>query len=404
MKNDIKPLLLITLAISLIMLITFFGVSIIQKENYKEMLNGWNASLISNITSKYPEFPEEEIIKEMQNPQDIKAGLKILEKYGIDNSNETLSNQLQEIYNQKILIYSIILITYIAITITIVLIFLKKKYNKINEIIKYIEEVEHRVYNLDIRDNDEGEISKLKNEIYKITVALKEQSELSKMEKVNLSNAISDISHQIKTPITSLIIISDILYNDKTLDREKQEEFLGEMQNQLEWIKDLVLSLLKLSKLDAGVTELKIEEVNVKELVNEVIRNLNIPIEIKKHEIEIIGKETVTFKGDFNWSKEAILNIVKNCIEHTNENGKIVITYIENTLYTEIKIKDNGNGISNEDLHHIFERFYKAKNSNKESIGIGLSISKSIIERQKGKVYVKSEVNRGTEFTIQFFK
>jgi signal transduction histidine kinase len=251
--------------------------------------------------------------------------------------------------------------------------------------------------------NQEGQIGLLKTELLKMTNILKEKVELLSKEKIFLNDTISDISHQLKTPMTSLIILNDLMYDD--IPQETKIEFLEKIKSQLNRMEWLIKSMLKLSKVEAKVTNFKHEKVNVLELIKMSIQPSLIPIELKNIEVSINGDSEAIFLGDMNWSIEALVNIIKNCVEHTSSNGSLNISYEENSLYTEIVIKDSGEGIDKKDLPHIFKRFYKGKSSSKEdSVGIGLAMAKSIIEGQNGDIYVKSEKNKGTQFNIIFHK
>ncbi len=173
---------------------------------------------------------------------------------------------------------------------------------------------------------------------------------------------------------------------------------------QIEWINWLVISMLKLSKLDADVVDFYFEEINVSCFIADIIKNLEIPIEIRNQNIIIEGDKEIVFDGDYKWQQEAITNIIKNCIEHNKDGGNIFIKYEENSLFTKITVRDEGEGISREDLRHIFERFYKCKNSSENGVGIGLALAKSIIEKNNGMIMCTSEIGKGTEFVIKYMK
>lgn len=232
---------------------------------------------------------------------------------------------------------------------------------------------------------------------------LKEQSALLKQDKIKLTNAISDISHQLKTPLTSMMVMTDLLNDDK-LPVTKRTEFTHNIQIQLERIEWLVSSLLKLSKIDAETVKFKKEAVTVKQLIQKALEPLLIPMDIKEQTLSVKGSDEVTFIGDLNWTAEAVLNILKNCVEHTPEGGMLSISFSENALFTEIVISDNGKGIHKEDLPYIFQRFYKGRNAGADSIGIGLAMAQSIVRSQNGDIEVKSEENLGTSFIIKFYK
>ncbi|MCD8510537.1 MAG: HAMP domain-containing histidine kinase [Bacillus sp. (in: Bacteria)] len=289
------------------------------------------------------------------------------------------------------------LLTVIAATYT------RWRYKQIEELSGYLRKITAGDYTLDVRDNKEGELSILKNDIYKVTLKLSEQSAILQKDKIKLTDAISDISHQLKTPITSMVVMADLL-SEEELPTEKRKEFTRNIQVQLDRIDWLVASLLKLSKIDAGSIQFKKEPINVKKLIEKALGPLLIPMEIKEQTLRISGDEDVTLTGDWNWTLEALINIVKNCVEHTPEGGALKISFSENALYTEIIIKDNGKGIQKEDLPYIFKRFYKGKNASEESVGIGLAMAHSIITSQNGTIDVKSIVGKGTEFQLKFYK
>ena len=276
-------------------------------------------------------------------------------------------------------------------------------YKQIERLSQYLQRIAGGEYDLDIRDNYEGELSILKSEIYKVTVTLSEQAELLKKDKVFLSNSISDISHQLKTPITSMSVMTDLLHDD-SLPPDKRIEFTNNIRSQLERLSWLVASLLKLSKIEAGTIDFKKEPVNVKELIHKATEHLLIPMEIKEQTLEISGDEHTQYMGDFNWSAEAIANIIKNCMEHTPQGGRIVASFNQSPFYTMITISDNGAGIDKRDLPNIFDRFYKGANAANDSIGIGLAMAKSIVENQGGTIAAASEKGQGTQFTIKIYQ
>ncbi len=281
--------------------------------------------------------------------------------------------------------------------------FTKWRYQEIEKLSSYLRKITNGDYSLDIRDNAEGELSILKNDIFKVTLMLSEQSSYLQQDKVRLTDAISDISHQLKTPLTSMVVMADLL-SSPNLDPAKRKEFTHNIQVQLERIEWLVSSLLKIAKIDADIVQFKKEKVSANILVQNALQSVLIPMDIKQLSLKIIGDETVTFQVDLNWTVEALINILKNCIEHTDEGGAISISFGENALYTELTIEDTGKGIAKEDLPYIFKRFYKGKNAGEESVGIGLALSYSIIKNQQGDIEVKSEIGKGTTFRIKFYK
>lgn len=403
LKYLIIPMIILTIAtITLITIQTY--------NQYKKVTITANkkiAEIIGTIIKEEPEIDTRTIIETLNSKQDTEEyqkGQTELAKYGIDineaNSIITVQNQMK----QNLTLNIILIIVFSILWIIIIFEYLKRRDKKINQITQYINEIKNRKYELDINENSEDELSNLKNELYKITVMLKEESEISKKDKENLKMSVEDISHQLKTPLTSITIMLDNLKDNPNMDENTKQKFIFEISKQIDWINWLVISMLKLSKLDANVVQFYEEKINLKKFIDEIVKNLEIPIEIKNQQIVIEGNEKASFIGDYKWQQEAVTNIIKNCIEHNKDNGKIYIRYEENTLFTKITIKDEGEGISKEDLKHIFERFYKGQNSSENSVGIGLALAKNIIEKNKGMISCKSELDKGTEFVIKYMK
>lgn len=402
-KDYIKPFLLITILILIIYNMIYSSIVIKQYREYRVELNKVVSNVINRIIEKYPD-EEEIIINQIVNGEIDENTGDILKKYGVD-SNEILISSSAEKKMQENIKLNIIFSCCIGVILLVsFLLYMNFKERKIKLIVQHIKQIEKNDYSVKIEENTEGELSRLQNEIYKITVMLKEQADNLKKEKKSLADSLTDISHQLKTPLTSIMVVTDVLKENEDMPQCERQEFIKEISRQLDWINWLVISLLKLSRFDAGTIVLKSEDVDLKKLLDEVKQNLSIPLDIKNQKLEIVGGDGVTFVGDFNWTKEAITNIIKNCIEHTDENKKIVVSYSSNVLYTQIKIRDEGIGIAKEDLPHIFTRFYKGKNSGKESVGIGLALSKIIIDKQGGDISVKSSENEGSEFTINFYR
>ena len=362
---------------------------------------------MGKISESNPEMDSREIIEILnsaKNTEQYEKGQKELSKYGIEidkiNSIKLIENQMKT--NLKLNILIIVLFS--ILWMTIIILYLRKRDKKIKQITNYINQIKNKKYDLNIEENTEDELSNLKNELYKITIMLKEESEISKKDKENLKMSVEDISHQLKTPLTSITITLDNLKDNPNMEEKTKQKFIFEISKQVEWINWLVISMLKLSKLDANVVQFYDEKINLKKFIGEIIKNLEIPIEVKNQKIIIDGDSNVSFIGDYKWQQEAITNIIKNCIEHNANNGTIYINYEENSLFTKITIRDEGEGISKEDLKHIFERFYKGKNSSENSVGIGLALAKNIIEKNNGMINCKSELDKGTEFVIKYMK
>ena len=400
-KIKFKKSIIISLIIAIIFSI-FMAISNIYEYNeYTRNFNKKMASIIELIQSKYPEISTDEIVK-IVNSKEIPQK-DLLKKYGIDleknaivlDNNKT-NNKFMKIEISIIFIGSIILLL-------IFIIYERNQDKEIGEITKYLEAINNKNYTLKIDENSEDELSILKNELYKVTVMLRENASNSLKDKVNLKIALEDISHQLKTPLTSILIILDNLIDNPEMDYQTRVEFLHDFKREAVRIQSLIQSILKLSKFDSNTVQFIKKDIYLKQIVEEAIKNTESLADLKNIKINVEGNKKIKLNCDLLWQTEAVTNILKNCIEHSSENTQIDIKYNNNSVYSYITITDYGEGISKEDIPHIFERFYRGKNSANESIGIGLSLSKTIIESNNGIITVESNNNK-TTFTIKYFK
>ena len=393
------------IVLSIIMIVISSMILKNKEQEYQKIVNESIAEIVGKIKKEYPNVKEEEIIKILNESNEGKSeGQKVLQKYGI-NIKENPAIEAMENQEQEIMIINVVSIGVSVILLLIIVnIYYHSRNQKIQEIIKYIEAINNKNYDLKIAENTEDDLSNFRNELYKIAIMLKEQASQSINDKKALQTSLEDISHQLKTPLTSISIMLDNIRENPNMDEHTRQEFIYEISRQINWINWLVISLLKLSKLDSNTAVFVQKEIKVEDLINNVVKNLAIPIDIKQQNVIVNGSSDVMFVGDYNWQLEALTNIVKNCIEHTVENKNIYINWEENNFYTKIAIKDEGVGIDKKDVKHIFERFYKGKNSSENSVGIGLALAKSIIEKDNGYIICASELGRGTTFEIKYMK
>ena len=404
MKN--KNIKLIIIPLTILMIFTCIVISMQTYSQYKKIsviTNEKISEIIEYIIKENPSIDTKKIIQ-ILNSNEYKVGEEELKKYGINIEEINSIIAVRKQMKTNIILNIILIVLFSVLYMAIIFIYLKQRDKKINQITQYINEIKNRKYDLNINENSEDELSNLKNELYKITIMLKEESEISRQDKEKIKMSVEDISHQLKTPLTSIMIMLDNLKDNPNMDEDTKQKFIFEISKQVDWINWLVISILKLSRLEADVVKFSNNKINVKKFIDEIIGNLEIPIEIKNQKISIEGDEAASFIGDYKWQQEAITNIIKNAIEHNKENGKITIKYEENVLFTKITIIDEGQGIAKEDLKHIFERFYKAQNSSDNSVGIGLSLAKNIIEKNNGMINCKSEIGNGTEFIVKYMK
>ena len=401
-KLNYKNCIIVIITTILVFTIAISIINYIQYRNYIKNVNTVINEIVNNIQEQYLDVDINKIIS-MLNDENV-SNENVLSQYGIDISKDSaiLTNDL--LYrNNVIMNLSIILIFSIIIIIVFVL-YNKRQKSKIKEITNYIEQINNKNYALDIQDNNEDELSVLKNELYKITVMLKEQAENSAKDKINLKNSLEDISHQLKTPLTSITIMLDNILDSPDMDLQTRNEFIKDIYREIANIKFLVQNLLILSKFDANTITFNENEEKLEDIIEEAKQNVASICDLKNIQIILEGKEDAKTTCDLKWQVEALTNILKNCAEHSNNNTKINVLYSENNMYSEIVIKDEGSGIDKKDLKHIFERFYKGKNSDKDSIGIGLSLAKTIIEKDNGFITVDSELGKGTTFNIKYRK
>ena len=400
-RKTLIKVLLTNIVIVLLFIIIFVVVIKMQNKVYSKIVNEKINDIINNVMEKYPEVKEEDILKIINNRDD--SSENILEKYGYDDELSYIK-ELRENINKNLINTAVFIGIFGIASLSIFMRYVLIQEKELKEINEYIKEVNNKNYSLKIEDNKDGELSRLRNELYKTTVILGEAAENSEEEKEKLSIAIADISHQLKTPLTSIRIMLDNISDNPDMPQEIREDFIQDISKQVEHMSSLVISLLKIAKFDAGTIKMENEEIDAKKLIDSVINNLAILIEIK--EIEVITKidEKAIFIADYKWQQEALTNILKNAIEHSQPKSNIYIIVENTSIFLKIKIKDEGQGIEQKDLKHIFERFYRAKNCNEDSIGIGLSLAKTIIEQNNGYIKATSEVGKGTLFEIKYIK
>jgi signal transduction histidine kinase len=280
--------------------------------------------------------------------------------------------------------------------------FTKARYKSIERISDQIDLVLHNADHLYIGESDEGELSILHSEITKMTLRIREQNEALIKEREHLADSLADIAHQLRTPLTSANLILSLLANNP--DEIERKAFVRETEELLLRMDWLTTSLLKLSRLDAGIVVFQSEQIDVNNLICAALRPFLIPMELHDIDVEINAPKGMMIQGDSGWLSEAIQNILKNCMESAGENGKIEIDCVDNPLFTEITIHDSGAGFKKEDLPCLFDRFYRGKSPNATGYGIGLALCKMIITRQGGTITAKNHPQGGAIFTIRFQK
>lgn len=398
-KQELKKYLKTSFIWIFIFCIIFSIFTIFEYHIYTLNYNNKIYSILSILKEKYPDISEQEMIEVINS--ESKNEDNFLKKYGIELEKDSIVTE-----NRNMLNIFIVNIIIFVILFSIILIYIYMKYNSkkdkdIKEIEDYIDQINKGNYKLNIDNNTEDELSILKNEVYKTMIMLKESSEISLKDKISLKESLQDISHQLKTPLTSIIITLDNLEDNPDLDIETREKFLNNIKRDINNIRFLIESILKLSKFDTNAVEFIKEEVEIRKLLAESIKNVENLCDLRNIFIKTKIDTNTKIYCDKHWQIEALTNIIKNAVEHADSFVNIDVE--ENNVYTKIIIKNDGNEILKEDLPNIFKRFYKGKNATKNSIGIGLALAKTIIESENGYIDVESK-NRETTFIIKYFK
>lgn len=400
MKKSKKIIISYVLIIlSFILAFNIFYIKLNDKNRirYNQTLN----SIIYQVSIKYPLVNNKDIIEILDGKVISK---NVLKEYGIDIDNDYLILNSKKDYIQGLIINNTIIIIFIILFILISFINKKNQSKKIKEITNLIEQINRKNYYLNIDNNTEDELSILKNEIYKTTIMLKEEAYNSNKDKDNIKKSIEDISHQLKTPLTSISIMLDNIIDDPDMDANVRNDFINDINREINNINFLVKSLLKLSRFDINAVNYNNDFNNIKLIVNKVVNNVSTLSDLKNIKVNINIQDNFNLYCDFNWQVEALTNIVKNSIEHSFKDKNIIINASDEKLYSKIEITNYGIGINDKDIKHIFDRFYKGENSNEDSFGIGLSLAKTIIEKNNGKISVLSKKNDKTTFTIKYYK
>lgn len=396
MKN--KKTIILIIVIILIYVFSFNMVYLYQENIYKEKYNKFVNNVIYVVKKNYPNVSN----KELSDILNGKSDYNYLNEYGIDVDDEfALISMHKE--NKKIFIINNVILGSFILALSIILI-INKNYenNKLEEIIHLIEEINKKNYNLNIKGTDETMISKLKNEMYKTVVMLKNDADNSLKDKLIIKTYLEDISHQLKTPLTVINISLDNLIDNPNMDEKNRNEFISKISKEVTNINNLIQNLLKLSKFDVNVINFINKSVSIKELINKSIDKISLIADLKNINIKVNILNDFNLNIDLNWQIEALSNIVKNAIEHSNENDIVYINCNDNKIYSKIEIINNGI-INDKDLNKIFDRFYTNKKGYCESVGIGLSLAKNIIEKNNGKIDVYSKDGK-TIFTIKYYK
>lgn len=416
-KQAVKSLLLIGVVL-VVSVVTYISWISWYTHKYKNMENTYIRCIMENVINQYPDLDMEEIAiilnksySELESSTTSEEFDSILRKNGITD-NTFYIKDMSDIRNVNIIVSTSIIGVMSVLFIICFCMYLRRRKKDIFELQDYMDKISRGNYELEINDNSEDELSSLKNSLYKIMVYMKEQADSARIKKVMLAQSVSDISHQLKTPLTSTQVLLDNLNDNPDMDYSTRKKFIYEALNQVNGMSWMIVSMLKLSRIDAGVVEFNNENISINKIIEEAVGNLEVIAEIKNVNIEKnidnrnedeLNKSDIYIKGDYNWNREALQNIIKNAIEHSNDKGTVKINITDNDVYTAVYITNRGEKLSDKQQKQIFERYYSESKYEDNSMGIGLPLAKAVIEKQGGYISVESD-DEETVFIVKYIK
>ena len=401
MKANAKKWIVLYILAFLIPALLAAGAFLSVRAAYRAQSDRQLAALIGSLIEEYPELDEAEILALLQNERNAPEGEAFLEKYGYYGNMfySAASGRFARAAFACVLAGSAG--TFLCCG-GVKLLLDRARRSEIDDLTDYLKQIGRGADTLKIGENDEGELSKLRNEIYKLTVLLRETAAESEKHSRALSTSLADISHQIRTPLTAANVLLDNVATSPDMPAATWAEFISEARGRLRLISDLCVTLLQLSKFDSGTVELHPAQITARQVIDAALGNLSVLMDIRNVSPVCRGDLDAVFTADLRWQTEAITNILKNAVEHSPENSEILIEAENSGLFLSVRITDRGEGIDKEDLPHIFDRFYKAKNAGQDSFGVGLSLAKAVIEKDNGTLRAVSEKGKGSAFTASY--
>ena len=411
-NKEVRKYIAVLCVSSAVMICMMGLLTYVQCQNYRKTESIAIQAIINETIRENPDADISLLMSILESPEEYWENLKkeeqeeveqLLFKYGISDKDYSVA-EMKTMEHQMIGINVGLTFVLECVFLWIFLCYIRKRSRRLDELTGYMELISRGRYDLDLADNSEDELSNLKNQIYKMTVAFRELADQSKQQKVALADSVSDISHQLKTPLTSASILLDNLNDSEDMDEETRKRFIREISKQVFSMNWMIIAMLKLSRFDAGVVELELKKYSVNRMIEEAMDNLEVIAELKEVQIVTEGMEQeVTLDGDPNWNREAVQNVVKNAIEHSESQDAVTIQLEDNSVYCAIHIRNQGQPITKEDQKKIFERHYSATGADNQSFGIGLPLAKAIIEKQNGYLTVESD-EKSTCFTLKYRK
>ncbi len=394
--------------IALLLAAVLFAVAATKlRSEYQTTNNAKLASLVGVIREQYPELDELELTAALRGQGDDLAsrerGQEFFQRFGYQ-ADENFSAEAEQ-FALRLSQNAVMIFALLAGGLGCYFWWRDPHLsNEIEQLIRYLDDLSNRLYDLRPQDNREDEFSRFRNELYKITVVLQEAAAENQRSRQNLEAALADISHQLRTPLTSLAVTINNIYGDPAMPEKTRQDFLRSASHQVESMSNLVTTLLNLAKFDNKTIKMHSQKMRIDTLLSQVREHLEVLADLHDIEIKLSGDLAAEVALDPRWELEALSNILKNAIEHSPPGTAVELRAIDCPLFLKLEIEDHGEGIPRHDLRRIFERFYKSQNASPESVGIGLAFAKAIIEADNGQITVRSEEGSGSKFAITYFK
>ena len=401
-----EPIIRRIFLIAIIGVILIFGAfSIFQYKNLKNIYleqQNINKRIVGKLVNKYPQS-ESDIVKSVYSESEEyeNIGQKILKKYGYDENY----NMIRNINFQQHLKYFLVnnLIVFVVVIILIMLILsnlMKYVFSKLKIISKNIENIIHNKYVIESDFKEEGVLSIIHSDLNKLSRSLNLKIKNINKEKESIKELVTDISHQLKTPLASLNLYNSLLLEEE-LDEEDRIEFLTTNKMSINKLHNLIDSLVNISRLEASMINIKKEDKSIKQTLTKAIDSVKAKANLKNIKISVTDFEDKIILHDSKWTEESIFNILENGVKYTHDNGKIEVSLQETINFIRIDIKDNGIGIDKSEFNNIFKRFYRSEKVEEvEGSGVGLYLSRKIIESQGGNIIVSSKIGQGSKFSL----
>ncbi|WP_342437946.1 HAMP domain-containing sensor histidine kinase [Paenibacillus sp. FSL L8-0436] len=354
------------------------------------------ARLTGTSYSRHPEL-EQTLVQGLHdgNAADLQTGTELLHRYGYTLHTFNNMNRLLIIAG-SVGLWMLLFLLFAAVQYRLQI----KRKERIAGLTAYLYSINQGQHHI-LPRTGEDEYSFLEDELYKTVVELRHTRETAVLERQSLADNLSDIAHQIKTPLTSVSLMAELLADSR--QNSADALYVEKIQSQLTRLERLVSSLLTLSRLDAGTLELQQLPVDVYTMLASAAEPLENILSGRRQTLTLQSSPAISYRGDYHWSSEALLNVLMNCSEHIPTGGNITVSYAQNPVYTQIIVEDSGAGFPAEELPHIFKRFYRGSNARKDSVGIGLALAHSIIQRQNGSIHAENRPEGGARFVIKWY-